>query len=87
MTDAERLASLEMPVQGHFGSEDGSIPVAEVRAFQAALDSADVTNEIYVYDGAGHAFANPSGERYRPEAARQAWARTLAFLKNSLSGG
>lgn len=89
VTDPDRLAALELPVQGHFGSEDGSIPVEEVRAFQAALDSADVTNEIYVYEGAGHAFANPSGERYRPEAARQAWARTLAFLKNNLhvSGG
>ena len=87
VTDADRLAELQMPVQGHFGAEDGSIPVEEVRAFRAALDSAGVTNEIYVYEGAGHAFTNPSGTGHRPEAARQAWARTLAFLKNSLTAG
>ncbi len=84
VTDPDRLAALELPVQGHFGSEDGSIPVEEVRAFDQALTDAGVTHEVYVYEGAGHAFANPSGERYREEAARQAWARTLAFLKNHL---
>lgn len=84
VTEADRLSALELPVQGHFGADDGSIPVEEVRAFESALDAAGVTNEIYVYQGAGHAFANPSGERYRPESARQAWARTLAFLKNNL---
>ncbi|MFW6175480.1 MAG: dienelactone hydrolase family protein [Acidobacteriota bacterium] len=84
VTEADRLSALEMPVQGHFGSEDGSIPVSEVRAFEAALDSAGVSNDIYVYRGAGHAFANPSGERYEEEAARQAWARTLDFLDRHL---
>jgi carboxymethylenebutenolidase len=37
-----------------------------------------------VYDGADHAFANPSGTRYDAEAAEDAWAETLAFLEKHL---
>ena len=40
--------------------------------------------EIYIYDGANHAFANPSGSRYNPEAAEAAWTRTTAFLERYL---
>ena len=40
--------------------------------------------EIHVYDGAGHAFANPSGTSYRPAAAEDAWRRTVAFFKQYL---
>ena len=36
--------------------------------------------EIHVYPGAGHAFANPSGENYLEGPAEEAWARTLAFF-------
>ena len=35
---------------------------------------------VLIYEGANHAFANPSGGRYDPEAAQDAWARTLAFF-------
>jgi len=33
---------------------------------------------------AGHAFANPSGESYDPQAAGQAWTRTTDFLSTHL---
>lgn len=82
--DVERLATLEMPLLGLFGGNDTSIPVDSVRAFEAALTEAGVTHTIKVYDGAGHAFANPSGERYRPRAAEDAWRRTTAFLAKHL---
>jgi carboxymethylenebutenolidase len=42
----------------------------------------DVT--VKVYEGANHAFANPSGQRYDPQAAEDAWARTVAFLDQHL---
>lgn len=85
VTDPGRLETLRMPVQGHFGAEDGSIPVEQVRRFEAVLDSLGKTAEVYVYEGAGHAFANPSGTRYAPEAAKQSWARTLGFLDDHLT--
>lgn len=87
ITTPDVLEALEMPVMGHFGAEDSSIPPDAARAFERVLNQVGVTNHIYVYEGAGHAFANPSGERYVPEAARQAWERTRSFLAEHLKGG
>ncbi len=58
--------------------------MADVLNFQDALTQAGVKAEIKEYPGAGHAFANPSGERYRPEAAQDSWRRTVAFFKQYL---
>lgn len=85
VTDPGRLEALQMPLQGHFGAEDDAIPVEEVRRFEAVLDSLGRTAEMYVYEGADHAFANPSGTRYAPEAAKRSWARTLEFLDTHLT--
>ena len=84
VTDPRQLKELEMPVLGIFGAEDQGIPVKQVKEFEAALDKADVKNSIYIYDNAGHAFANPSGERYQKEAAEDAWQQTLSFLDRYL---
>ncbi|MEL7170507.1 MAG: dienelactone hydrolase family protein [Bacteroidota bacterium] len=37
-----------------------------------------------MFDGADHAFANPSGDRYQPESAEEAWTMTTAFLAEHL---
>jgi carboxymethylenebutenolidase len=87
VTDAKALADLRVPIQGHFGAEDTSIPVDQVHRFGQMLDSLGVTEHMYVYQGAGHAFANPSGTRYVKAAADTAWTRTLAFLGTHLKGG
>ena len=42
------------------------------------------SGEVYVYPGAGHAFMNETKPSYHPDAARQAWSRTLAFLQHNL---
>ena len=55
-----------------------------MNAFEAALKDLDKTAEIYVYPDANHAFANPSGDRYDPAAAEDAWAKTLAFFEKTL---
>jgi carboxymethylenebutenolidase len=83
-TDAETLQRIDAPVLGIFGSEDRVVGIESVRAFNRTLDDIGVDHEVYVYDGAGHAFANPSGESFRPNATRDAWARTLRFLDASL---
>jgi len=86
-TDKGQLATLRMPILGFFGADDQSIPVAGVREFEAALKSLGKPVEIHVYDGAGHAFANPSGTNYRPQAASDAWTRTVAFFARHLKPG
>ena len=84
VTDPAELAPLRMPILGIFGAQDRGIPVESVREFEMALQALGKTHQIVVYDNADHAFANPSGTRYQPEAAADAWQRTLAFLDEYL---
>jgi carboxymethylenebutenolidase len=86
VSDRDRLAALKMPILAFFGAEDQSIPVADVHAFESTLKDLGKDVEVHVYDGAGHAFANPSGTRYQPEAAKDAWERTQAFFAKHLQG-
>lgn len=85
VTEKERLAPLEMPILGIFGGRDQGIPVESVREFERALQSLGKTAEIVIYDDAEHAFLNPSGSRYAPEAAADAWRRTIEFLAEHLA--
>ena len=84
ITDPMELKAIDTPILGIFGAQDDSIPVEQVRQFEQALDSLGKNVEIHVYD-AGHAFANPSGDRYVPEAAAAAWEETTAFLEQYLA--
>jgi carboxymethylenebutenolidase len=84
VTDESMLSVINKPVLGVFGGKDTSIPVASVNAFDSALDSLGVENEVYIYPDVGHAFANPSGANYAPEETKDAWAKTLAFLDKHL---
>jgi carboxymethylenebutenolidase len=81
VTDQNELSKIDWPVLGIFGSADQSIPVDTVRQFKSALDADRIENEIHIYEGVGHAFANPSGDNYAPEETADAWAKTLDFLK------
>lgn len=85
VTDPAQLRRIRAAVQGVFGEADESIPMATVREFDQALTQARVRHEIHTYPGAGHAFANPSGgDRYKPDAAADAWAKTMDFLQRYL---
>ncbi len=84
ITDPAQLAVLTMPILGHFGEADQGIPIEDVRRFEQALGEVGADATIYVYPGAGHAFANPSGRNYQAEAAETSWTRTLEFLKENL---
>lgn len=80
VNDTNELSKINWPVLGVFGDQDESIPVESVNAFERALNQTGVTNEIYIYPGVGHAFANPSGDNYAPEQTADAWQKALAFL-------
>jgi carboxymethylenebutenolidase len=82
--DREQLSFIEWPVLGIFGSEDSSITVESVNNFGAALDALEIENEIYIYPGVGHAFANPSGSNYAAEETIDAWSKTVRFLETNL---
>lgn len=84
VTDRDQLQKLDMPILGIFGAEDDGIPVEQVKEFESRLDDLNINNTIQIYEGADHAFANPSGSRYQPEAAEDAWQKTLEFLNKHL---
>jgi carboxymethylenebutenolidase len=85
--DEEKLSPLEVPILGLFGSEDRGIKVESVRRFEAALELLGKDHEIHIYEGAGHAFANPSGNNFNASYAEDAWKRTLDFLGTHLGDG
>jgi carboxymethylenebutenolidase len=83
----EALSSLSCPVLGFYGTQDAIIPVADVRALEARLAKSNQAGEVLLYEGAGHAFMNDTRpEMYRPDAARDAWPRLVAFLHRQLDG-
>jgi carboxymethylenebutenolidase len=84
VTEPESLSKIKWPVLGIFGDQDQSIPVTTVEKFEEALTQQGITNEIYIYKGVGHAFANPSGENYAPNETKGAWQKTLVFLNKYL---
>lgn len=83
-TTTDRLAPIKWPVLGIFGDQDQAIPVKTVKEFETSLNTLGVDNEIHIYPGVGHAFANPSGANYAPEATKDAWGKTTAFLEKYL---
>lgn len=83
-TDKNKLANINWPVLGVFGDQDQTIAVGTVNEFDKALDTLNIENEIYIYPGVGHAFANPTGQAYAPEETRDAWGKTVAFLNKHL---
>lgn len=85
-SDPGQLKALKAPVLGLFGGADDGIPVDSVRAFETTLKQLNKDAQIHVYEGAAHAFANPSGGNYKPDAAADAWQKSLAFLAQHLKG-
>jgi carboxymethylenebutenolidase len=84
VTDQEQLSKITGPVLGIFGGQDQSIPTTDVQKFEDALNANNITNEIYVYEGVGHAFANPTGASFAPDELKDSWQKTLEFLNKNL---
>lgn len=84
VTDEVQLANIDAPVLGIFGEEDQSIASSTVRDFESTLNRLSIQNDVTIYDGVGHAFANPSNPNYAPTETKDAWAKTLTFLETNL---
>jgi carboxymethylenebutenolidase len=85
--DAAGLASLRVPLLAHFAAEDEIVDVQSADQLRRGLEAAGKQGRVYVYQGAHHGFMNEARDQYHPDAARLAWARTLAFLQSELKGG
>ena len=70
------------PVMLHFGAKDDHIGKDQIEAVRAAHPEV----EIFVYDGAGHAFnRDVDPAHYDAAAAKLARERSLAFLKSHIA--
>ena len=84
ISESEKLSNISWPLLGIFAELDQGIPPKAVREFESSLDELGIQNEIIIYPGVNHAFANPSGDRYSPQEAKDAWNKTLEFFNNNL---
>ena len=81
----DALADLRCPLLAFFGAEDSYIPAADVDVLKERLAATAQPSDVVVYPGAGHAFLNDTRpEAYRPEVARDAWGRMVAFFRKHL---
>ena len=81
---AEDVPKIKAAVQLHYGSLDEGVN-AGIAAYEEALKKAGVKYELYMYEGANHAFHNDTAPtRYNEAAAKQAWERTIAFFDKHL---
>lgn len=85
VTDEQELSKINWPVLGIFAGLDGGITPEKVQEFEASLNEVGVENDITIYPGVNHAFANPSGDRYAPDEAKDAWGKTLVFFEQNLN--
>lgn len=84
VTDTQKLQALPGPVLGIFGGADDTIPLDEVRAFEAGLAQVGVDHQISIYDGQPHAFVQSVAAIREGGPQGRAWAELLAFLERTL---
>ena len=81
---ADQVSSIKAPIMAHYAGEDARINQG-IPAFEEALKKNNKKYQIFMYEGAQHAFNNDSNpERYNEKAAKLAWSRTIAFFKEKL---
>jgi len=79
------LASLACPVLNFDGINDVNI-VPNIPALESAMKQYGKEYTSVVYPDAGHAFFNDTNKRaYNPVAAKDAWEKSLAFLRKNLA--
>jgi len=75
---------LTIPVLAFFGGDDAFIPPDQIEALKAEAKKDGKSVEVVVYPKAPHGFFCNERDSYRPDAAKDAWARTKTFLKAHL---
>ena len=80
------LPKLQAPVLGIYGERDKSVPPESVHRLEQQLKALGKKVDVIIYPNADHAFFNDARPAvYVPEAAADAWQRTIEFFRKHLS--
>jgi carboxymethylenebutenolidase len=81
------FTKVNVPVLGHFGTNDDFVPVEDAKGLEKELNDAGADAKFEFYEGAGHAFAGDHNRigTYDEGKAKEAWRKTIDFLKRHLS--
>jgi carboxymethylenebutenolidase len=77
------IGSLKCPVLALYGGQDKSIPQETIDKRQEACKAANKTCEFKVYPDAQHGFNADYRPSYNADAAKDAWAKMLAWFKQN----
>lgn len=82
---AEDVPKIKAAILLHYGALDERIN-AGIPAYEQALKAANKKYELFVYEGAQHAFNNDTAPtRYNEAAAKLSWERTLKLFHDTIS--
>jgi carboxymethylenebutenolidase len=80
------VKDIQAPVLAHYGEKDPTVN-PDIPSTEEAMKKYNKSYTYKIYPGAQHGFhADTNPERYHPDAAKDAWARTLDFFKKHLQG-
>lgn len=79
----ERMKNIEAPVLAHYGEKDPGVN-QDIPGTVEAMKQYGKSYAYKIYPGAPHGFHTENSERYHPQAAKEAWAKTLDFFKQHL---
>ncbi len=78
------VSKIKAAMQLHYAGMDEGTNKG-IPDYEAALKANNITYELYMYEGAQHAFHNDTAPtRYNEEAAKLAWKRTMEFFDKYL---
>ena len=81
----EEAARIKAPILAIYGELDKGVSPQVARQRAALMDAAGVQQETVIYPGAHHAFMNDQRPAYHPEAAEDAWQRTVSHFRQNLA--
>ncbi len=81
---AEDVPKIKAALQLHYAEMDQGVN-AGIATYEEALKNNKITYEMYMYEGAQHAFHNDTAPtRYNEAAAKLAWQRAIEFFGKHL---
>ncbi len=79
----ERMNKIQAPVLAHYGEKDPGVN-QDIPATAETMKKFAKPYDYKIYPGAPHGFHTDNSDRYHPQAAKEAWAKSLDFFKKNL---